>query len=297
MTVINTNVSATLASNAIVRNERAMNTAMERLATGRRINSASDDAAGLAIASKMTSQVKGLEQASRNANDAISLVQTVEGAGKEILNILTRMKELSVQATSGTYSATDRDAMDLEFQQLKLEITRIETNTTWNGQVLMDGADTVAAQVGAGSGQTMSMTFGNWSLENDTTTDATASVYGDTNGASNNVANAAGNANMGNIDLQDATRAATANSALDIAISGASAEVAKYGAYINRLEYASDNLLNVAQNTDASRSRIEDADYAEETSELAKTQIIAQAGTAMLAQANQIKQTVLALLQ
>lgn len=297
MTVINTNVSATLASNAIVRNERAMNTAMERLATGRRINSASDDAAGLAIASKMTSQVKGLEQASRNANDAISLVQTVEGAGKEILNILTRMKELSVQATSGTYSATDRDAMDLEFQQLKSEITRIETNTTWNGQVLMDGADTVAAQVGAGSGQTMSMTFGNWSLENDTTTDATASVYGDTNGASNNVANSAGNANMGNIDLQDATRAATANSALDIAISGASAEVAKYGAYINRLEYASDNLLNVAQNTDASRSRIEDADYAEETSELAKTQIIAQAGTAMLAQANQIKQTVLALLQ
>jgi len=297
VTVINTNVSATLASNAIVRNERAMNTAMERLATGRRINSASDDAAGLAIASKMTSQVKGLEQASRNANDAISLVQTVEGAGKEILNILTRMKELSVQATSGTYSATDRDAMDLEFQQLKSEITRIETNTTWNGQVLMDGADTVAAQVGAGSGQTMSMTFGNWSLENDTTTDATASVYGDTNGASNNVANAAGNANMGNIDLQDATRAATANSALDIAISGASAEVAKYGSYINRLEYASDNLLNVAQNTDASRSRIEDADYAEETSELANTQIIAQAGTAMLAQANQIKQTVLALLQ
>ena len=297
MTVINTNVSATLASNAIVRNERAMSTAMERLATGRRINSASDDAAGLAIASKMTSQVKGLEQASRNANDAISLVQTVEGAGKEILNILTRMKELSVQATSGTYSDTDRDAMDLEFQQLKLEITRIETNTTWNGQVLMDGADTVAAQVGAGSGQTMSMTFGNWSLENDTTTDATASVYGDTNGASNNVADSAGNANMGNIDLQNATRAATANSALDIAISGASAEVAKYGAYINRLEYASDNLLNVAQNTDASRSRIEDADYAEETSELAKTQIIAQAGTAMLAQANQIKQTVLALLQ
>ena len=297
MTVINTNVSATLASNAIVRNERAMSTAMERLATGRRINSASDDAAGLAIASKMTSQVKGLEQASRNANDAISLVQTVEGAGKEILNILTRMKELSVQATSGTYSATDRDAMDLEFQQLKSEITRIETNTAWNGQVLMDGADTVAAQVGAGSGQTMSMTFGNWSLENDTTTDATASVYGDTNGASNNVGDSAGNANMGNIDLQYATRAATANSALDIAISGASAEVAKYGAYINRLEYASDNLLNVAQNTDASRSRIEDADYAEETSELAKTQIIAQAGTAMLAQANQIKQTVLALLQ
>ena len=297
MTVINTNVSATLASNSIARNERAMSTAMERLATGTRINSAADDAAGLAIASKMTSQVKGLEQASRNANDGISLVQTVEGAAKEILNILTRMKELSVQATSGTYSATDRDAMDLEFQQLKSEITRIETNTTWNGQVLMDGSDTVAVQVGAGSGQTMSMTFGNWSLENDTTTNANASVYGDTNGATGVANNAAGNANMGNIDLQDATRAATANSALDIAISGASAEVAKYGAYINRLEHASDNLRNVAQNTDASRSQIEDADYADETSELARTQIIAQASTAMLAQANQVKQTVLALLQ
>ncbi|MDG1026674.1 MAG: flagellin [Gammaproteobacteria bacterium] len=276
MTVINTNVSATLASNAIVRNERAMSTAMERLSTGKRINSASDDAAGLAIASRMSSQVKGLEQAARNANDAISMTQTVEGAGKEILNILTRMKELAVQAGSGTYSDTDRDAMDLEYQQLEAEILRIETNTKWNGQALLDGADTVAVQIGAGSGQTMSLSFGDW------TTTGNGGVF--------SVA-------LSSYDLQSANNAATAMTNLDTAITKASEELAKYGSYTNRLEYAADNLSNIAANTDASRSRIEDADYAKETSELAKTQIIAQAGTAMLAQANQIKQTVLALLQ
>jgi flagellin len=276
VTVINTNVSATLASNAIVRNERAMSTAMERLSTGKRINSASDDAAGLAIASRMSSQVKGLEQAARNANDAISMTQTVEGAGKEILNILTRMKELAVQAGSGTYSDTDRDAMDLEYQQLEAEILRIETNTKWNGQALLDGADTVAVQIGAGSGQTMSLSFGDW------TTTANSGVF--------SVA-------LTSYDLQSASNAATAMTNLDTAITKASEELAKYGSYTNRLEYAADNLSNIAANTDASRSRIEDADYAKETSELAKTQIIAQAGTAMLAQANQIKQTVLALLQ
>jgi flagellin len=276
VTVINTNVSATLASNAIVRNERAMSTAMERLSTGKRINSASDDAAGLAIASRMSSQVKGLEQAARNANDAISMTQTVEGAGKEILNILTRMKELAVQAGSGTYSDTDRDAMDLEYQQLEAEILRIETNTKWNGQALLDGADTVAVQIGAGSGQTMSLSFGDW------TTTGTGGVF---------------SVQLSSYDLQSTSNAATAMTNLDTAITKASEELAKYGSYTNRLEYAADNLSNIAANTDASRSRIEDADYAKETSELAKTQIIAQAGTAMLAQANQIKQTVLALLQ
>jgi len=254
----------------------------------------------------MASQVNGLEQASRNANDAISMVQTFEGGGKEIVNILTRMKELAVQATSGTYSDTDRDALDLEFQQLKSEITRIQEKTEWNGQKLLDGTGatkTVAIQVGSGSGQTTSVVFGDWSLGADTTTDATvaaagtATVYGDTNKTGQANVNRETDADMADLDLQTTTTSAAANKALEHAIANASAELAKYGAYINRLEYASDNLLNVAQNTDASRSRIEDADYASETSELAKTQIIAQAGTAMLAQANQIKQTVLALLQ
>jgi flagellin len=295
VTVINTNVSATLASNAVSRNERAMSTAMERLSTGKRINSAADDAAGLAIASRMSSQVNSLEQAARNANDAISMVQTVEGAGKEIVNILTRMKELATQAATGTLSTSDKTALNQEFTELESEITRIETNTKWNTYALLDGADTVTVQVGAGNGQTMSIVIGDWSLAAGTTVNAANNtVYGDTDGISNN-ANPTNFQNAG--DLHIGTNASDAMVALDNMITNASAELAKYGAYINRLEYASDNLLNVAQNTDASRSRIEDADYASETSELAKTQIIAQAGTAMLAQANQIKQTVLALLQ
>jgi len=280
VTVINTNVSATLASNALARNERAMSTAMERLSTGKRINSAGDDAAGLAISARMASQVKGLEQAARNAADGISMVQTIEGAGKEIVNILTRMKELAVQSSSGTLGTTDRTALDTEYTQLEAEITRIQTNTKWNSKALM-GADAgaVSVQVGDGNGQVMSVTFKAWALN------GTGGALGV------DLTNAAHNG----VDTD--TKAKVALTQLDSAIANASAELATYGAYMNRLEYAQDNLLNVAQNTDASRSRIEDADYASETSELAKTQIISQAGTAMLAQANQIKQTVLALLQ
>jgi flagellin len=275
MTVINTNVSATLASNAIVRNERAMSTAMERLSTGKRINSAGDDAAGLAISARMASQVKGLEQASRNVADGVSMVQTIEGAGKEILNIMTRMKELAVQARSETYSDTDRDALDLEFQELIAEIERIADNTEWNGMALM-GADngTIEVQVGDGATQHMDVVFKDWQT-------AGADAYSD----------------ISALDIDVVGNAETALGTLDTAITEAAEELAKYGAYINRLETAQDNLLNVAANTDASRSRIEDADYARETTSLAKTQIISQASTAMLAQANQIKQTVLALLQ
>jgi len=280
VTVINTNVSATLASNAIARNERAMSTAMERLSTGKRINSAGDDAAGLAISARMASQVKGLEQAARNANDGISMVQTIEGAGREILNVLTRMKELAVQASSGTLSTTDRTALNTEFGELDKEIDRIEANTKWNTMALMNGASTVNIQVGDASGNAnqMAIAFKDWGAD----VGANGAL-----GVAINAETLAG----------DGTQAQAAMTDLDTAITNASAELAKYGAYINRLEYAQDNLMNVAQNTDASRSRIEDADYAAETSELAKTQIIAQAGTAMLAQANQIKQTVLALLQ
>jgi len=289
VTVINTNVSATLASNALARNERTMSTAMERLSTGKRINSAADDAAGLAISARMASQVKGLEQAARNAADGISMVQTIEGAGKEIVNILTRMKELAVQSATGTLSATDRAALNTEFTELEKEITRVQTNTKWNTMALMEGGPTtVNIQAGTNNTATdrMAIVVKDWSLDNATAGDSAYGVDLDPLA----IDNAAG-------ITQGIAAANTAITALDTAITNASSELATYGAYINRLEYAQDNLLNVAQNTDASRSRIEDADYASETSELAKTQIIAQAGTAMLAQANQIKQTVLALLQ
>ena len=416
MTVINTNVSATLASNAISRNDRAMSTAMERLSTGLRINSAGDDAAGLAIASRMRSQVDGLEQAARNANDGISMIQTAEGAYIEVSNMLARMKELAVQASSGTYSDTDRAALNLEFDQLQAEMIRIAGNTQWNGFNILDGAAggssaTVNYQVGAGSGQTMAATFNTLYKSVATSSaatltraggapdkyaidisganvaagdhlkitltdnggnvvdvllnlDATAvaslarpngnevrhaldqagdihyidngytalnTVLGQaghagivvTVGSANGTADAAnkiyiaGTANdqaftianggvsivrgevstLDAFDVSSATNAQKAVAELDTLITNVAAGRAKYGAYINRLEYASDNLMNVAQNTDASRSQIEDADYAAETSELARTQIIAQASTAMLAQANQSKQSVLALLQ
>ena len=165
MTVINTNINANIARDAIGRNDRAMATSMERLSTGLRINSAKDDAAGLAIANRMAGQISGLNMAARNANDGMSMIQTVEGATKEVGNMLVRMRELAVQSASGTYSDSDRAALDLEFDQLRSEITRIQEKTTWNNQALMDGGKTVSIQLGASSGQTMDVAFADWSVE------------------------------------------------------------------------------------------------------------------------------------
>jgi len=315
MSVINTNVSATIASNAILRNDRAMGTAMERLSTGLRINSAKDDAAGLAISSRMKAAVNGLEMAAKNANDAISMLEVAEGATLEISNMLIRMRELAVQSASGTYSATDRDAMDLEFGALLSEIDRVAKNTTWNTMSILNGDDVYTAagvatsvdiQLGANASQKMTLEFKSWvpsvTVDAQSAVDG-ASADGQDNFAAGTKSSAFGEASLYwgagpaaiNIDTADA--AEWAIDQLDKAILGASGERAKYGAYMSRLEHSSDNLLNVAQNTDQSRSRIEDADYAVETSELARTQIISQAATAMLAQANQAKQGVLQLLQ
>ena len=315
MSVINTNVSATIASNAILRNDRAMGTAMERLSTGLRINSAKDDAAGLAISSRMKAAVSGLEMAAKNANDAISMLEVAEGATLEISNMLIRMRELAVQSASGTYSATDRDAMDLEFGALLEEIDRVAKNTTWNTMSILNGDDVYTAagvatsvdiQLGANATQKMTLEFKSWvpsvTVDAQSAVDG-ASADGQDNFAAGTKSSAFGEASLYwgagpaaiNIDTADA--AEWAIDQLDKAILGASGERAKYGAYMSRLEHSSDNLLNVAQNTDQSRSRIEDADYAVETSELARTQIISQAATAMLAQANQAKQGVLQLLQ
>ena len=317
MTVINTNTSSMIARDAISRNDRAMSQAMERLSTGSRINSAKDDAAGLAIADRMSAQVSGLNMAVRNANDAISMLQTIEGATKEITNMLGRMRELAVQSASGTYTGEDRDALNLEFGALMDEITRIANNTEWNGQAVLKGAsgqngssdDTALAhtiQLGSSSGQTMALTINTWvpttSADDDTAdvgttlgsagaNDAygTAALYGHTGGAA-----AVATTRIG---IDTVAQAGIAITNLDLAINGAAAERAKYGAYMSRLQHASDNLANIATNTSASLSQIADADYAVETTELARTQIISQASTAMLAQANQVKQTVLALLQ
>jgi|TARA_B110000503_G_scaffold13885_1_gene18871 flagellin len=279
MTVINTNNAATLTSNALLRNERAMTTSMERLSTGQRINSAQDDAAGLAIASKMTSSIRGLEQATRNSNDAISLLQTADGAAIEISNVLQRMRELAVQYANGTLTATDQSAIDTEFTSLQAEVTRIADNTTWNGTQIMDGTGgttgTFVFQVGADDAQTISVSLGDFNSNVATTYSSGTST------------------SLGAIVASTATAIAD----LDVSIAGLNTQRATFGATMNRLEYTVDNLQNIAQNTESSRSRIMDTNYAAESTELARTQIIQQAATAMLAQANQSSQSVLSLLK
>jgi len=400
MPVINTNVAATITSNALAKNERAMGQTMERLSTGQRINSAADDAAGLAISSKMTSQVRGLDQAVRNGNDAISMIQTADGALIEVSNMLQRMRELAVQAASGTNGITDRASLQTEFAALAAQINTVGNDTSWNGVNILDTtAATSNFQIGANAGQTVSHTFAQIEssdvasqthVEAEVTDAVTASqgvtaaaevqkltlgggtfAVGDTiffaidgvkfsanvesvnGGAVNSVkvhgrstaadgtntdafvstalagaitlsvssnvltftgttqgaaAQFAVTTNSGlvkrglvagaqGVDIATASNATNAINTIDAALSNVSTARASAGAVINRLEYAVDNLANVSQNTAASRSRILDADYATESTELARTQIIQQAGTAMLAQANQQAQSVLALLK
>ena len=318
MTVINTNTSSMIARDAIQRNDRAMSTAMERLSTGSRINSAKDDAAGLAISERMSGQVSGLHMAARNANDAISLLQTVDGAASEISNMLGRMYELAVQSASGTYTSTDRTALNLEFEALMFEIQDIAERTEWNGTSIMDdtyddATNALKVQLGAEASQTMAVRIKDWrpTLSVDAQISGITDATTDGIDSADSAYNLAGSANgteaamyfldateeTDNIDISSAAAAAIAVKNIANAIDGAAAERAQYGAYISRLQHAADNLQNVSTNTSASLSQIADADYATETTELARTQIISQASTAMLAQANQVKQTVLSLLQ
>jgi flagellin len=271
-----------------------MSQAMERLSTGQRINSASDDAAGLAVASRMTSQLNGLNMAVRNANDAISLVQTADGALSEVTNMLQRMRELAVQAASGTMSTTDQAALSTEFEALTLGIDAIADNTQWNGTQLLDATSNSGAfafQVGANASQTISVTIRDFTTDGGSTgvmenlDDTTTTDFEDDD------------RDLDDMAITSATEATAAITELTHAITRVDTERAVLGSVISRLEYAADNLANASQNTSASRSRILDADYASETTELARTQIIQQAATAMLSQANQQAQSVLALLR
>ena len=283
MSVINTNVKSLVAQNALTVNNRSLSKSMEQLSTGKRINSAADDAAGLAISNKMTSQIRGLNQAVRNANDGISMMQTAEGATQEISNMLQRMRELAVQGANDTYSADDRAAIGKEYDQLIGEIDRIAGNTEWNGIKLLDGSTFSSAtaavfQVGTGSGTAYQIDVNFLAM----TTSAMSTAA---------------------IAASDITSASTAGelqaviTALDTNIAAVDAFRADLGAKVNRLTYAADNMTNISMNTSASRSRIQDADYASATTELARSQIISQAATAMLAQANQAPQSVLSLLR
>ena len=410
MSVINTNIKSLVSQNAMVKNNRDLADAMQQLSTGKRINSAKDDAAGLAISSRMTSQITGLDQAVRNGNDAVSMLQTTEGAMIEMTNMLQRMRELAVQSSNDTYTAVDRGYLDLEFQQLKTEVNRITDTTEWNGMAIMNGStvnddNTVGKfdfQVGANNGQIISHTIADMGFRanrpaltyQEATTLGAAAIaaaapnpavaavpqkseftlsgtfaVGDeielkfgsnatvkytvlasdlSSGVSTTILNGlatklaaltlgtdlTGSASGAKVTItgkSDGTSFTTASgfpvikpiatsltgalenisaldiktndgsnkalSEMDIAINRINSERAGLGAVINRLNYAVDNLANVSLNTSESRSRIMDADYAKSSSELARTQIISQAATAMLAQANQQPQTVLQLLQ
>ena len=295
MAVVNTNISASLAQASLAKNERALSKAMEQLSTGKKNNTAADDAAGLAISSRMTSQIVGLEQSVQNAHDAISMIQTAESALDEMTNMLLRMRELALQASNGTGSVADRNYLQDEFGRLKAEIDRIANNTEWNGRAVLNGnaggtgVTDVSYQVGGNAGQTISVSFGNM-------------VGGGLATGASGLAVASGGVALSAIAISGATTAAAQTNAsaamtgIDNAIENVSNQRASFGAAVNQLTHAIDNLTQVSINAASTRSRIMDTDYAHATSELAKAQIIQQAGTAMLAQANQLPASVLDLL-
>lgn len=274
MNVINTNVGAMKASNASNAAGKSLSVAMERLSTGKRINSAKDDAAGLAIATGMTSQVRGMSQGIRNANDGISMAQTAEGALNEVTNMMQRIRELAVQATSGTYDTGDKTNIQAEVTQLTTQITSTMSNTQFNGTKLFDGsagtAGVVTIQAGANAADTVNLTFANLGAD--------AAITGVTA-----------------VDLTTATNTVLAT--IDTGLDKISTTRATLGASQSRLESAVNNLSNNITNLSDARSRIEDTDYSAETTALAKSQILSQASSAMLAQANQSQQNVLSLLR
>ena len=272
---INTNVLSINAQRNASTSQTALSVSMQRLSSGLRVNSAKDDAAGLAIAERMSSQIRGMNVAIRNANDAISLAQTAEGATGKIGDALQRMRELAVQSANGTNNEGDRDNLDTEFQQLKAEVTRLIDGTKFNGTALLNSASTLTFQVGAGTEATDRIDVDMDDLK--TSVDTAISAL-EVTGADNSLANAA-------ID------------ALDDAITAVTDARANFGAVQNRFDSVIANLQVSAENLTGARSRIVDADFAVETAALSRSQILQQAGNAMIAQANQQPQLVLSLLR
>ncbi|MCB2015766.1 MAG: flagellin FliC [Sphingobium sp.] len=282
MTVIGTNVAAMRAQSASQSASMQLQQSMERLSSGKRINSAKDDAAGLAIATKMTAQIRGLNAAARNANDGVSLAQTAEGALGQISNIVQRIRELAVQSANGTVTNTDRLGLDNESRALLDQIDTIAATTNFNGVALLDGsAATVSIQTGINA------------------TDTVGISLVDSRSATLNIGKAAaqGTAGTSEIDLANATNASAALATLDTALNTIAAARASLGASQNRLTVTVDNISSTVVNLTEARSRIEDVDFSGETTTLAKAQILSQASTAMIAQANQAQQGVLSLIR
>jgi len=272
---IATNTGALMAAASASSVNRDMETSMERLSTGKRINSAADDAAGVAIASRLTSEIRGTNQAIRNAMDGQALIDTAEGAHKEIENILQRMRELAVQGSNATNSSADRANLTAEFSALRTEIDRIADTTTWAGQSLLNGNSTVSFQfqIGGKSGQTLTQVVKGVGISGKVITLTSIA------------------------DINTLTKASAAIAKIDTSITNLNTQRANLGAASNRLDYTVNNLTNISIQLEGGRGRIEDADFAMESTSLAKSQILQQASTAMLAQANASKQNVLTLLQ
>ena len=275
MLSINTNVGALTAAQHSHSVNKSMETSMERLSSGKRINSATDDAAGLAISTRITAEIQGLQQSIKNAADAQSLLNVTEGALTEVHTILLRMRELAVQSSNDTVRDQDRDMLQTEVAQLEAEIQRISDDTTWSGMTLLAGGFSTGAtfQIGPRDTDTIQISIG--------AIDATTSI-------------ATGGLSLGShISTQAAAQDYIAN--IDNAISIISADRAKYGATMNRLDHAMANMANIVTNLSTAKGRIMDADFAAESANLARTQVLQQASMAMLSQANASKQNILAL--
>ena len=279
MPVINTNINSITAQNSTNRSDRGLNITMNKLSTGYRINRSGDDAAGMAVSTKMIAQVRGTYMAQRNISDAIGLVQTADGAMSEISAIMQRMRELAVQGATETYSTADLALMDTEYQQLESEITRIVAQTKWNKMELLDGsggsggAGAFIIQVGSDNAQSMTVSIGNLEI-------------------------AAGSLGcLASLDVSTQANASAAITNIDGAFQNLATIRADYGSYMNRLSHSLNNAEVFSANMADSNSRLMDTDYAKEMTEFAKSQIVRQAGMAMLSQANAIPNQVLQLLQ
>ncbi len=268
--IINTNIPSLTAQRNLNTSQGNLATALNRLSSGLRVNSAKDDAAGLAIATRLEAQSRGMGMAIRNANDAISFVQTAEGGIAKINEALQRMRELAVQASNGTYTASDRGNLNVEFQQLSSEVARVASQTEFNGLQMFNGSGNQTFQVGANVGQTISISIGDF-------TDVSIAQTGS--------------------NITDTTNANAVLASIDLAMNAVNTQRANLGGAQSRLDAVVSQLQVSRENQEASRSRIMDADYAEETARLTRAQILQQAGTAMLAQANSVPNNVLTLLR
>ncbi|WP_206810930.1 flagellin N-terminal helical domain-containing protein [Paradesulfitobacterium ferrireducens] len=267
--IINTNIASLNAQRNLFTTNNSLQKSLEKLSSGYRINRAADDAAGLAISEKMRGQIKGLNQATRNAQDGISLIQTAEGALNETHSILQRMRELAVQAASGTYTSGDQAKISTEFGQLMSEVTRIARQTEFNAMKLLSSGKTINLQIGANSGQTMAVKLS---------------------------AMSSSALKIDKLGVGSVGSATSAISVVNSAINAVSTKRANFGSYQNRLEHTIANLQTASENLVAAESRIRDVDMAKEMSEFTKNQVLSQAGVAMLAQANQAPQAILKLL-